>query len=306
MATVIGKGVQLYYEVHGSETAPAMIFTHGAGWDHRQWEPQVDVFSRNFRVIVWDVRYHGQSVAADGPIDAETFSRDLILLLDHLAIEKAILVGCSMGGHISLRTAALYPERVQALVLMGTPVTSAFNWFNRLQIPFRQRSMQKFVMEVVDMSLQFFSFFFYGLTMRISSMQSLAKMHAKALSMYNPSLQDYFYGVTSVHSKERWMQIFNAVSRMEALAELTKVQCSTLVIEGDGEWMMRRQHRYICECIPGTVHKVINHAGHATNLDNPVEVNQYLAEFIAAVLIDDKADPCRCWCEPLELHAAKA
>ena len=54
-------------------------------------------------------------------VNSEDFSSDLIALMDHLKLDKAILCGLSMGGHISLQTAIRYPERVKSLILIGTP-----------------------------------------------------------------------------------------------------------------------------------------------------------------------------------------
>ncbi|QGG48540.1 alpha/beta fold hydrolase [Heliorestis convoluta] len=275
-----GNGVELYYELHGPHDAPVLVFTHGAGWDHEQWTPQIKEFSKDYRVLVWDIRSHGRSSCSNEALEGKLFSQDLLHLLDHLDIEKAVLAGCSMGGHISLRAAVERPDKVAAVVAMGTPVTSAFNWYNRLGRCFKERSIRKMTMEIVDMSLQSFSFFAYGLSMRMLSMETLAKLHAKGLSMISPQLREYFYQVTVKHKKEQWIRIFNTVSRMELLEDLPKVSCPTMVIEGDAEWMMRRQHRYICECIDGTVHCLVSDAGHAANLDNPEKVNSLLRDFL--------------------------
>ncbi|ABZ83708.1 3-oxoadipate enol-lactonase, putative [Heliomicrobium modesticaldum Ice1] len=292
MAIAIANGVRLSYEVYGPEEAPALLFTHGAGWDHRQWLPQVEPFSRHYRVILWDVRFHGRSGCCD-LADLDDFSRDQMALLDHLGVEQAVLVGCSMGGHISLRTAILYPERVAALVLMGTPVTSAYNWRNRLAITLQEGSLKKFFSELIDISLQGFSFFFYGLTLRFATMEKIASMHAKGLSLFHPDLEEYFYGVTVQHPKERWNLIWEIACRMETLADLSKVACPTLVIEGDADWMMRRQHRFICEAIPQACHRLIPDAGHATNLDNPEAVNDCIADFLRQTLLRDCAQKQR-------------
>ncbi|MCW2277581.1 alpha/beta fold hydrolase [Heliophilum fasciatum] len=286
MASVTVNGVNLYYEVHGPADAPVLLFTHGAGWDHQQWEPQVAAFSATYRTIVWDVRGHGQSSCPLGPMNPDDFSRDLIALLDHLGVARAVLIGLSMGGHISLRAAVQYPERVAGLILMGTPVTSAYNWIKRLRLAFWKRSLRRLLMEIVDMSLQGLSFIAYGRSIRKFSMDKLAQMHARALSTLVPENADYFYRVTAQHPKERWERIWHVVSRMELLEGLPHVACPTLVLEGEGDWMMRRQHHFICEYIPGSERKMVCRAGHATSLDNPEEVNQYLTEFLTTKPLD--------------------
>ncbi|GIN91919.1 hypothetical protein J6TS1_49800 [Siminovitchia terrae] len=66
------NNVELYYEVKGS--GDAIVFTHGASWDHRQWEPQIDELSKRYKNITWDVRGHGQSSLPKGKVDSEDFS----------------------------------------------------------------------------------------------------------------------------------------------------------------------------------------------------------------------------------------
>ena len=113
----LGK-FNLYYEVHGGW--PAVVFAHGSGGTHMSWWQQVPVFSSNFKCITFDHRGFGYSRdVADGP-GRTAFVEDLKGLLDHLGIEKASLVGQSMGGSTVLGFAAAYPERVQALVMCDT------------------------------------------------------------------------------------------------------------------------------------------------------------------------------------------
>jgi 3-oxoadipate enol-lactonase len=119
MPELLSNEAKLYYDVRG-EGFP-IIFTHGASWNHLQWKKQVEFFKDKFKVITWDVRGHGYSTLPDGPVNSEDFSSDLIALMDHLKLDKAILCGLSMGGHISLQTAIRYPERVKSLILIVTP-----------------------------------------------------------------------------------------------------------------------------------------------------------------------------------------
>ncbi len=112
------NGIELYYEVHGS--GPAIVFAHGGGGNHLSWWQQVPEFSRRSRCITFDHRCFGQSRdVPDGP-GPTAFVEDLRQLLDYLGVEKATLVGQSMGGWSVLGFAAAYPDRIQALVLCDT------------------------------------------------------------------------------------------------------------------------------------------------------------------------------------------
>ena len=85
------NNADLYYEMKG--TGETIIFTHGASWDHKQWEKQVEYFSQYYQTITWDVRGHGASSLPKGKVDAEDFRKDLIGLMNHLQIKNAHLCG---------------------------------------------------------------------------------------------------------------------------------------------------------------------------------------------------------------------
>ncbi len=112
------NGTEIYYESHGE--GPAIVFAHGVGGNHAVWFQQVHYFARNRRAITFDHRGFGRSKEIpEGPDRAE-FVEDLHGLLDHLNVERAALVGQSMGGIACLGMAARYPERVSALVMADT------------------------------------------------------------------------------------------------------------------------------------------------------------------------------------------
>ena len=112
------NGINLYYESHGE--GPALVFAHGGGGNHLSWWQQVPAFSGNYRCVTFDHRGFGESHdVTDGP-GPNAYVEDLRQLLDHLGIEKATLVGQSMGGWSVLGFSALFPNRVDALVLCDT------------------------------------------------------------------------------------------------------------------------------------------------------------------------------------------
>jgi pimeloyl-ACP methyl ester carboxylesterase len=111
------NGIDLYYEEHGKGFP--LILAHGAGGNHLSWWQQVPHFSRHYRTITFDHRGWGLSLDADdgGP---ESFVQDLLGLLDHLEIERTILVGQSMGGFACLGLTLEQPDRVAGLVMSNT------------------------------------------------------------------------------------------------------------------------------------------------------------------------------------------
>jgi pimeloyl-ACP methyl ester carboxylesterase len=108
------NGTNLYYETAGS--GPAVVLIHGGLVDSRLWDEQMQPLAKRFRVVRYDLRGFGRSAAA-----TESFSHleDLRSLLDFLKIERAALVGLSLGGVIAADFALEHPERVERLVLVG-------------------------------------------------------------------------------------------------------------------------------------------------------------------------------------------
>lgn len=119
MPVVNLPGVDLYYEVHGPEGAPAIVFAHGAGGNHISWWQQVPYFARRYRCVTFDHRGFGQSRALDGRA-GEAFVDDLSGLLDALAIVRATFVAQSMGGWTCLNFALRDPARVERLLMADT------------------------------------------------------------------------------------------------------------------------------------------------------------------------------------------
>jgi pimeloyl-ACP methyl ester carboxylesterase len=119
MAFADVNGQKLYFEDSGGD-GPAIIFSHGLFMDHEMFAPQVDALRDSWRCITWDERAHGATETSSDPFNYWDSASDLLGLLDHLGIERAVLAGMSQGGYLSLRAALTAPERVRALVLIDT------------------------------------------------------------------------------------------------------------------------------------------------------------------------------------------
>ncbi len=116
-------GGRLYYETHGDPAHPALVMIHAGVADHRMWQPQIDAFSTRFYCVTYDVRGFGKTESDNGKFNNR---RDLLALLDHLKIDRAILMGCSRGGQISGDFTLENPTRVRGLILVGSGLTGFF------------------------------------------------------------------------------------------------------------------------------------------------------------------------------------
>jgi 3-oxoadipate enol-lactonase len=110
-------GASLYFERHGE--GPALVLAHGIGGNHAAWFQQIPVLSQSYEVITFDHRGFGRSSDADER-GRGAFADDLAAILDHLQVQRCVLIGQSMGGGTCVGFAARHPQRVAALVLADT------------------------------------------------------------------------------------------------------------------------------------------------------------------------------------------
>jgi 3-oxoadipate enol-lactonase len=110
--------MELNYTDSGGE-GPAVVFSHGFLMDQTMFDLQVPALAPQYRVITWDQRGHGGTLAT-GAFTYWDSAADVLALLDHLGVERAVLAGMSQGGFLSLRAALTAPDRVRALVLIDS------------------------------------------------------------------------------------------------------------------------------------------------------------------------------------------
>lgn len=110
--------VQLYFEEYG-EGIP-VIFIHGFPFDHTIWNPMVPILKDKMRMILPDLRGFGRSPVPDGVYTMRLMAEDILGLLNLLKIDRAVLVGHSMGGYVSLAFTHAYPNRVAGLALLSS------------------------------------------------------------------------------------------------------------------------------------------------------------------------------------------
>ena len=120
MPTINRDGVNICYEVHGS--GPPLLLTHGYSSTRGMWQGQIAALSRHYKLVLWDMRGHGQS---DYPEDPAAYSEaltvaDIAALLDAAGAGEAVVGGLSLGGYMSLAFYRSHPERVRALLIIDT------------------------------------------------------------------------------------------------------------------------------------------------------------------------------------------
>ena len=136
----MSDGVRLNHQVNGRDGGPTVLLSHSIGTDLNLWSAQAAALEDRFRVIRYDIRGHGQSDVPSGPYAMERLGRDVLELLDHLAVERTDFCGISMGGGVGQWLGANAPDRIGKLVLANT--TAVFGtpaiWQGRLDLALSQ------------------------------------------------------------------------------------------------------------------------------------------------------------------------
>jgi pimeloyl-ACP methyl ester carboxylesterase len=112
------NGIELAYQVFG--TGSPLLLLHGGFGSVEMFGPNVELLAAGRRVIGVDLQSHGRSPAADRPMRFETMAEDIAALIKDLELERAAIMGFSLGGAVALRTAIQHPELVERLVLVST------------------------------------------------------------------------------------------------------------------------------------------------------------------------------------------
>jgi pimeloyl-ACP methyl ester carboxylesterase/ketosteroid isomerase-like protein len=251
MPTIDRDGVSIYYEVHGH--GPALLLSHGYGATCRMWDGQVAAFAEGWRVILWDMRGHGQSAA---PAQAALYSQalsvgDMAAVLDACGEAAAIVGGLSLGGVMSLAFNVAHPERVQALVLCDTGPgfrnpEARHQWNERALA--RARELEE-----------------KGMAAFRGGGETRLGTHRSPLGLANAAR-----GMLTQHTSD-------------LIDSLPDIAVPTLVLVGSEDKNFLAAADYMAGKIADAQKAVIDGAGHAANLDRPEAFNRALGEFLAGL-----------------------
>jgi len=124
------NGINLYYEIHG--TGKPLIMLHGGFGTFEMFAALSPALALDHQVIGVDLYGHGRTALTDRPIRFDHMADDIAGLIQHLGLEKAELLGYSLGGTVALQTAIRHPGRVNKLVVISTPFKRT-GWYPEIQ-----------------------------------------------------------------------------------------------------------------------------------------------------------------------------
>jgi pimeloyl-ACP methyl ester carboxylesterase len=263
--------VRLYYEESG-EGEP-LIFVHEFGGDMRSWEPQVRFFSRRYRCITFNARGYPPSDVPDH-LDLYTQRRaalDVVEVLDALKIDKAHVVGLSMGGFATVHVGLIAPERALSLVVAG----AGYGAEKEHEDYFRDVSL--------EVAAQF----------EKQGAEQFSKVYSQAASRIAFQVKDprgwgEFAEHLSQHSALGAAMTMRGVqarrpSLYDLEAGLKAMTVPTLIVVGDEDDHCLQPGIFMKRAIPASGLAVLPKAGHTLNLEEPALFNQLVAEFLAMV-----------------------
>ncbi|HEX8890539.1 MAG TPA: alpha/beta fold hydrolase [Pyrinomonadaceae bacterium] len=252
------NGTRLAYEVKGKGTAIVLI--HGGLADSRLWDDQFDAFAKHHRVLRYDLRGFGHSAPK-----LATFSHieDLYALLKYLHIEKASLVGVSLGGMIAADFALEHPEMTNALVLTSSGLRGYQGPVNEKSVAAYRAAKEQGLEKAIELWLAH-PFFASG--------RKNAAYERRTRAM----LMDNFQAWGPDSTKIPWQ--WPGVPTIERLAE---IKAPTLVVVGDHDAQTIQAIADILkDKIPGAEKVVITDVGHHLNMEKPKEYNRIVLDFL--------------------------
>jgi pimeloyl-ACP methyl ester carboxylesterase len=242
----------------GPHERPVVVFTHGAWMDHRTWTHVLPVVEQRYRVVLWDVRAHGRSRPTAYPFTIRDAADDLVAVLDHLCISKAVLVGHSMGGNIGQEVVFYHPDRVSSLVALGCtcntlPLSPSDALWLRLGIrllPLYPRS-------------------------------SLIAQSARGSTIV-PEVRAHLAAEFGRYSRQELIAILTATMRCLHPEADYRIEKPLLLAHGanDGTGNIRAVAPRWARRDPHCQYAVIPDAGHTAHLDNPAFFGRLLLDFL--------------------------
>jgi pimeloyl-ACP methyl ester carboxylesterase len=264
-------GVKLYYEETGSG-AP-VVFVHEFAGDYRSWEPQMRFLSRRYRCIAYNARGWPPS---EVPQEVARYSQaracdDIRSVLDALKIDKAHIVGLSMGGFATLHFGLNYPDRAHSVLVAGAGYGS------------ERGEREKFRNEATVIAGR----------LEKEGMQAFAAAYA-----YGPTRVQFenkdprgfaeFKAMLAEHSAKGAANTQLGVQRerpsiFDLEDKLAKCRVPMLVVTGDEDWPCLMPGVFIKRVCPTAALLVIPNTGHACNIEEPAAFNAAVADFLAQV-----------------------
>ncbi|GHO56013.1 alpha/beta fold hydrolase [Ktedonobacter robiniae] len=257
------QGAPLYYEIAGQ--GDPLLLIHAGIADSRMWDEQFPAFARHYRTIRYDVRGYGQS-----PFPTGSFANheDPVALLTSLGIEKAHVVGISLGGKIALDFALAHPEMVTSLVLVATSVSGAqSSELVRQFFAEEEAALERGDVEgATELSLRMW-------------VDGPRRTSAQVNPLVRKLVHDMLSPVIAVSLPESADEI---ALQPSALTRLDEIHVPTLLMVGDHDLPDKLTlTRQLADQIIGAQQVIIPGVAHMVNMEQPEEFTRIVLRFLS-------------------------
>jgi pimeloyl-ACP methyl ester carboxylesterase len=264
-------GVKLHYEEAGSGTP--IVFVHEFGGDHRSWEPQMRHFARRHRCITFAARGYPPSTV---PTQVSAYSQriaatDILAVMDAAGVDRAHVVGLSMGGFAVVHLGLIAPERAHSLTVAG----AGYGAEKQHEEYFRGVSMEVARQFEAQGSAQFAKTYALG-----ASRVQFQNKDPRGWSEFAQQLGEH--DATGSANTMRGVQATRP-SLYDLEGPLAALSVPTLVIVGDEDDHCLQPGLFLKRTIPACGLLVLPKTGHTLNLEEPERFNSFVGEFIATV-----------------------
>ena len=270
-SVVADDGVAL--SVHESGRGYPLLFLHEWAGNYRSWKGQVQYLSQKYHCVTFDARgYPPSDVPADpGAYSQDRAVADAIDVLDSLSIERAHVIGLSMGGYCALHLGLRHPERVTALVVASVGYGAH---------PERQAAFRR---ECHDMSASILAEGMEHFAERYASGPARIPLKAK-----DPAGWGEFTSILSQNSRTGMAMTMRGVqsgrpSLYDMTAELHLLTLPTLLLVGDLDVEAVEPTKMLARTIPSATLSVLPRTGHTINLEEPARFNQLAEDFLDTI-----------------------
>jgi 3-oxoadipate enol-lactonase len=253
------NGINIYYEVHG-EGEP-VIFGNGVFSNTLGWVNQLPAFSKEYQVILYDMRGQGQSEKPDSTYSFDIHAEDQKALLDHLGISKVHHVGISYGAELGLVFALKYPDMLKSLV-----VCSAVSFIGTLVYEMCKLWRAACVLEDPDM--------FYHATVPLNFGETFIRENTVILEQARLRYANLDYPPL--------VRLIDAFLKLDITDQLLQIKTPTCVIAGERD-ILKPAYPYsmlIHDHIPNSEMVIIHDSGHAVTFEKPHEFNSIVLGFL--------------------------
>lgn len=263
MPKVEANGINFYYEIHG-EGQP-LVLLEGLGYASWMWSRQVEELAKNFKVIIFDNRGVGHTEKPDTEYSIHLFAKDTAALLKALNIDKAHILGVSMGGFIAQEFAICYPEMVDRLILCCT----SFGGPNSIPIPEETLAM---MMQGggKDGSIEKAR---YAVSMALN--KDTLEKHRDIIDFI---LVNQLENPQPKHAYQRQLYAGASFNRED---DVYSIVADTLVLAGQGDRVVPPENaQLLFEKIPQSKVSIIEESGHLFFMERPDVVNKQIIDFL--------------------------